>query len=245
MLGRDESRYGEFSLVEPVEGVACALSVGSDPDAPSLAFKGDRAQPNEDGLLVGWEESRILLAVADGHRGQASSHLILARVADWPRVPANRGELALLSTGLTEPPWPGRSGTSLLLAVFDPRSGEGFGLAWGDSSLCLVGPAGARFLTRGNDKFLRGDAPCEPTWGEALSFQVSPDELLLAFTDGVNECHYQSPLTSVGADDLVNALRSGPSPAAVCREVTQSALRGVRGFPGGQDNLALIVASRL
>lgn len=243
LLGREESRYGHFRMEEPLEGVACALSVGSDQASPSLSFKGDPLVPNEDALLVAWSADHLLMAVADGHRGALCSHELLQRMAGWRAIPHNQGELALLTTCLTDPPWPGPSGSTLAVAVMDRHRGRVFGLSWGDSRACVLRQEQAQYANLGNERFLRGNQPCEPDWSETLDLQLDSGELLMLFTDGVYECHYRSPLTSVGLEDLARARnQAGSSAGSVCQEVVTQALHGVRGFPGGQDNLALIVA---
>lgn len=244
-LGKDYARLGQLHCEQPVPGVACALSVGAQAGSPASRFKGDERFPNEDGLLVGQDGARLLLAVADGHMGHQASHEALTRVGDWGCVPRNRGELALLCTGLTEPPLPGTGGTSLLVAVLDQSSGKGFALSWGDSSLALLAPERLLQWSLGNECFLRAPEPCEPERAVALEFELGFDDLLLLFTDGINECHYRSPLTSIMEADLVAVRqRAGGEPGDFSRALGELALAGVRGFPGGEDNLALIVAKR-
>ncbi len=246
LLGKDYGRLGELHVEEPFAGVACALSVGAQASTPAARFKGDARFPNEDCLLVGQEGSRLLLAVADGHLGHQVSHEALTRVADWGSLPRSRGELALLCLGLTEPPLPTPGGTSLLVGVLDQASGKGFALSWGDSSLVVLGPEQVVRWWRGNESFLRGTEPCDPSLAETIDFELGPDNLLLLFTDGINECHYRSPLTSIAEPELAQIRqRTGPAPLELCRALGQQALQGVRGFPGGEDNLGLIVAQQL
>ena len=74
-------------------------------------------------------------------------------------------------------------------------------------------------------------------------FETQPGELMLAFTDGVNECHYRQPATSVSFDDIADtAAYHSYEPLPSVEAIAQLALEGVRGNPGGEDNLAIIAA---
>lgn len=242
-LGAEETRYGRLRAETLGPGLAAGLSVGSDPRSPSLAFKGRRELPNEDGLAVVGDTDRLLLAVADGHRGCEGSHTLLQRVWECSQVPGSPGELGLLALSLGDPAWPGPAGTTLLLACLNQRDGAGFGMAWGDSTAHLVGPSGARLLTRPAPTFLYAGQPPEPGLAQPFRFELAPGELLLLATDGVTECHYGSALTSVTAQVMARLYSAGAEEFA--RRVGEQALAGVDGNPGGQDNVALVVAGRL
>ena len=76
-LGCDHTAYGNYASGQPSPETAWVISVGADIDSPGLRFKGDKSQPNEDGLLLATEGERVLLAVADAHFGIAASHELL------------------------------------------------------------------------------------------------------------------------------------------------------------------------
>ncbi len=59
----------------------------------------------------------------------------------------------------------------------------------------------------------------------------------------MNECHYREPATSVRPDDIADtAAYVSFDPLETVRAVGELALAGVRGNPGGQDNIALIAS---
>ena len=65
----------------------------------------------------------------------------------------------------------------------------------------------------------------------------------MAFTDGVDGCHYRRPETSVQPEDIHEiALATNMDPLETVNEVITLALKGVDGSPGGQDNIAMIAA---
>jgi hypothetical protein len=80
--------------------------------------------------------------------------------------------------------------------------------------------------------------------GSAFKFSAEPGDLLLAYTDGIDECHYRSPRTSVRPGH-VSALAAGVGndPLATVDGLCRLALGGVDGNPGGEDNIAIIAAS--
>jgi hypothetical protein len=64
-----------------------------------------------------------------------------------------------------------------------------------------------------------------------------------AFTDGVDECHYGHPKTSIRPHHLRALLAElGPAPEPFARRLLALALCGVDGHPGGEDNAAVAVA---
>jgi hypothetical protein len=247
LLGRDHDDYGAFVLVRLAENTtACAISVGSDPESPSLAGKGDPLVPNEDALFAAAESSLSLMAVADAHFGWQSSHELIEGLAaasdELPRLP---GELEERVATLP-PRYPPVGSSTLLVAVHDRSTGSGFGLSFGDSSLVLVGPDGARRLNVKSDAFVSAHHPTtlQASEGYAFRFLTRPGELLLAFTDGVDECHYRSPGTSIRTRHLAGLFGEvGADPETYARRLVELALRGVEGRPGGQDNVALVVSA--
>lgn len=243
-LGEGETRYGQYSCQEAEPGVFGLLSVGSDPDAPSMRFKGSQDQPNEDSFLILSDEKFLLLAVADSHYGHEASHQLIERLSErCTRVPTGRGELALTLLGLTEPEWEGESESTLLVVVLDRQKRTGFGYNWGDSSAIAVGPSGIRRLVEGEETFLASEQPPEIE-NAYFTFELGTGELLALFTDGINECHYRNPDTSVCHDHVEHVFRAAEGDARrFATGLIEMALAGVDGNPGGQDNVALVVAA--
>ena len=246
-LGESAQDYGVIEQRHPHHEVTTCLSVGADPDSPSLAAKGSRSQPNEDGLLVAREGSRFLLAVADSHFGCAASHRLLTHLSErLASIPESTGELALLCLGLCDPPWDDDSASTLLVLVVDCHSGEFFGYSWGDCSAVQTVGQRVLALTRDDadvDYISNFDAP-EPDRAEVLGGTLERGDSLLLFTDGINECHYRNPDTSLNLLHLQQLLEQHKPPRDWARAVVEAALQGVGGFPGGQDNIALICLTR-
>ena len=101
-------------------------------------------------------------------------------------------------------------------------------------TLSPVNPRDMNFANAANRFSLRG-AP--------FQFLTKPDQLLLVFTDGVDECHYRSPETSVTGEHIADIVRRvDDEPLRAANDITSLALAGVDGNPGGQDNIAIIAA---
>jgi len=250
LLGESEGRYGEYRLERLPSGqTACSLSVGSDVRSPALAHKGNPGVPNEDALLVVEEGPRALLAVADAHHGSFASHALLRRleasIKDLPPSPAALVTL-LRTLGVQESGPRPRSESTLLLALLRRDLRAGFGFCYGDSSCAVVGPgqSGAS-LCEANPNYVSPAAPASlaPERASFFEFDLPPGALLLVFSDGINNCHYRRPRTSLGPDEYQALFEQvGPDVKAYAQGLTEAALKGRPGYPGGQDNLALIVA---
>ena len=77
-----------------------------------------------------------------------------------------------------------------------------------------------------------------------FTFRVRAGGLLVAFTDGVDECHYANPQTSIRASHHAALFAEvGPNPRSYVRRLAGLALSGVDGNPGGEDNLAIVAAT--
>ena len=243
-LGRDHDQWGRFSLETGAAGrTAVACSVGSDLDSPSMQSKGRADQPNEDAVLARDEGPRTLLAVADAHHGIDSSHDLIESLATIP-MPTDFAALTHALMDIEPVPRKGQSSSTLLVAVVDREQGEGYGLSFGDSSLVRLGPQGAHVVNVRRAQFvhLRTHGGLDPDLAHGFRFFLEPGELVLAFTDGINECHYRSPETSIRAVHLEELFAEhGAHPGAFAPALAQLALDGVDGHPGGQDNLALAV----
>lgn len=250
-LGAEMLRYGELEVgTWSANSLAAGLSVGADPASPSLAHKGDPEVPNEDALLVAEDGDRVLVAVADGHYGTGASHgLIQALDTGLDRIPGSPAALhALLGRLDMVPPAPDpRTGTTLACAVLRRDLGAGFGLSLGDS-LCVHLGAGrdANPLAPLGRTYWRPGMSWASVRREArfFDFSLADGEVLLLCTDGVHECHYGHPQSSIGPRQLRRAFdETGADPASLVDRVGRWALEGRVGAPGGQDNIALVAVS--
>lgn len=245
-LGRDHTIWGEYSLDTRGGGrTAVAISVGSDTNSPGMSSKGSRHQPNEDAALAYDEGQRTLIAVADSHHGIDASHELL-RAIDAMGMPDNFEDLLARLGSLSPLRGLDESSTTLVVSVLDRETGSGFGISFGDSSLVRIGPDGAWVINVRRAQFvnLRSRGGLDPEFGHAFHFFVSPGELLAAFTDGISECHYRSPETSIGNGHLAQVFESTRArPESFAKELMELALSGVDGNPGGQDNIALVVTA--
>ena len=248
LLGRDHGVYGALHVAEAGAGAAGAISAGADPDAPSTRFKADPERPNEDALLVLDDGRRSLLAVADSHFGHRASHRLIERLSDLRAVPGGiRAIVGWLDGGDR---WPAsaddRSASTLCLTLHDRQTGRGAGFSIGDSTAAVVGPGRSPVrINRANAAYVHpGRDGRIGRRGELFEFSAGPGALVLCFTDGVDECHYRRPETSLRPAHLAALFaRTGADPTAYAEAVARAALAGVDGHPGGQDNIALAVAT--
>lgn len=247
LLGEQYGTWSGIASTQVGSLAAAAISVGADEQSPSSQFKYDDNVDNEDALCVISTPEWVGLAVADAHYGPESSHMLISRLHNvWAKVrptdPHHLGEMVeFLRMG--EPPET-ESETTLLVATYDRETRVGFGVSFGDSSLVVVGPGrdaktmnphDTRFVTTAHRNSLRH--------GSQFEFKASPGDLILAFTDGIDGCHYRNPETSVQLADITRvAEKSAFDPLKTIVDLTQLALDGVRGNPGGQDNIAILAA---
>ena len=244
LIGRDHPELG-LVVQQTLGPVQACVSAGNDPDSPSFAYKGDKVCPNEDGLVVLNEGDLWLLAVADGHLGHQSSHALLDGLAGCTGLPNRLGRLSLL---LASAEWLEETsgGSTLLVACVDAKSGQVFGLSFGDSSLVVLNSERARVQNELNDIYLRGGSPIEVELGRPFQFQLQPGERLLLYTDGVNECCYRDPYRSIGLKHLQQLHQQYPGEAdRFTRALMDLALTGVDGNPGGQDNIVIITYDQI
>jgi len=258
LLGVDYLDFGEYAVADQADGrSACAISVGMDARTRSSAFKGDHEVPNEDAVLVIDEGSRTLLAVADAHYGHEASHVLLERLADIERVPHNVLELvdALRTIASVEKNTsheseaPGSpSETTLLVAVVDREAQRCFGVCYGDSTLVVAGDPRHPPIPRHSRPqiYVTPEDPVTLHPARAVEFDLAVPQgaLVVVFTDGVDECCYRDPARSIQAPDLEAIAREHATALDFVASVTEAALCGVRGNPGGEDNIA-VAATRV
>ena len=186
------------------------------------------------------------MAVADAHFGWQSSHQLITLLGEGARSQIPRTTPALLSLiRRFRVERPSRSSEStFLVAVFDRLQGTGFGVSVGDSTLLRVGHSGQQRCSPANRRYISLAHPSslEIRPEERFTFSAAPGDLLVVFTDGIDECNYRSPGKSIQPRHHGQLLaRTGPVPAAYGQALMSWALRGVAPHPGGQDNIALIV----
>jgi tyrosyl-DNA phosphodiesterase 2 len=243
MLGKDHIAYGKIEQHSLGHAVA-GISVGATPNTPSMAAKANKSQPNEDGLLISKEGTRYMLAVADGHFGIQTSHALLNRLSKR-NIPASRELLHHAVLGLEEPNLMLGAGSTLLVAVVDTANGDGFGVSVGDCTLALLSNGNFTNYSEADNGYFYFNNPPGPDDWHRFDFALGPDDLLILHTDGINECHYRSPETSIQPAHILELWeRTKPDSAAFSKLLMKLALQGLMGQPGGQDNIALIAFQR-
>jgi hypothetical protein len=250
LLGVDHADYGVFTTLASPDGrAALALSVGGE---HVRIRKGDLPVPNEDAVAILQSPTHTLLAIADGHLGHWASHGLIETLAELP-VPADlltfwrslRLRIQPLPDSADLPAGLHTARSTLLVALINHTSHRLAGFSYGDSSLLglpLRQPA-ARLSTK-NEHYVSPWLPdtFAPQRASQFEAQLHPGDLVLACSDGVDECHYERPDTSVRPDHLEALFRQHPDRIADLAAATLAmALRGVDGHPGGQDNAALAI----
>ena len=271
LFGEDYPERDVYAMHGLASGdVWCALSLGG---GAVLARKAGETAPNEDALCIAEDGARVLLAVADGHFGPLASHVLIERldlalqerardasaasVAGSRVVPPDLGALCRLvaeraDTGADSGDSGSadraqrRSETTLVVAVLDRAAREVWGLSVGDSSAVVLGLASrARWLTRATRSYATPADAASLATERVRTFRapVSPGEVVAVFSDGVNECNYGRPETSIGLRHMESLFsRVAGHPERFVEGLVQLALAGVDGHPGGEDNVAVAVA---
>ena len=247
LLGEKYDVYGAIGSTNVGTEAAAGISVGSDLDSPSKQWKYDSTVDNEDSLCVIAAPDWIGMAVADAHYGPESSHMLLERLHTiWAKVrPTDIEHLAQMIEFLRQgEPAQTQSETTLLAAVYDRASHTGFGISFGDSTFAIAGRGRVPVpLNQHDNRFVSAGRRGSLRHGSSFEFAATNGELLMAFTDGVDGCHYRRPETSVQPEDIHEiALATNMDPLETVNEVITLALKGVDGSPGGQDNIAMIAA---
>jgi len=247
LLGEEFGEYGAVGATNVGSLAAAAISVGSASDSPSNQWKFDRRVLNEDALCVMEAGNWAAYAVADAHYGPESSHMLVSRLHQiWGKVrPTDVDHLSQMLEFLRQgDPASTDSETTLLAVVYDREERTGFGISFGDSSFVLAGQGQqARALNRRDNRYVTARSRSSLRHGSPFEFETSPGDVMMAFTDGIDECHYRSAATSVQPHHILDiADRNAGDPLAIVNQLAALALAGVDGHPGGEDNIALIAA---
>lgn len=232
---------------------AAALCAGT---YRAIQRKGGNDTPNEDALLLVDDGRHALHALCDGHYGTAASHgwieRIEAALAAAPDCAALVDDLAWAqgtwdATEPAEPPSAKRPGTTLVIALLDRARGQVRGVSVGDSGAFLLRSNGeVKRLDDPQERYLRAPRTAGFEAAEVRPFEarVAAGDGLLTCSDGVFECHYDRPATSIQAGDLARLWLAGSLDAeGLARGITEAALAGVRGNPGGEDNIGVLVST--
>ena len=248
VLGRNHGTWGSVASTEVGTLAGAAISVGSDPDSPSGQFKFDPDVSNEDAgcLLSGADWTGM--AVSDAHYGPESSHMLIERLHTmWGKIrPTDPEHLGQMVEFLRQgEPATTESEATFLAVVYDRPTRTGFGISFGDSTFAITGPGRSAAPINPHDNRFVSTAHRESLrHGSAFAFQAEPGDLLLAFSDGIDGCHYRNPATSVLATDIDEVAQAcAYQPHDTVRRLTELALDGVRGNPGGQDNIVALAAT--
>ncbi len=247
VLGEGFGTYGTISSTPVGSEAAVAISVGADPDSPSKQFKYDPDVDNEDALCMIAAPDWIGLAVADAHYGPESSHMLIERLHElWAKVrPSSVDHLQQMVEFLRQgDPARTDSETTLLVAVFDRASRKGFGISFGDSTLAVIGrDRPPRRVNPHDNRFVSARQRGSLRHGTRFTFEANPGELIMAYSDGIDGCHYRHEDTSVQVGHIHQIAQSVDfEPLDVVNGVVGLALSGVDGNPGGQDNIVMAAA---
>jgi len=246
LYGRHHEDYAALELSTISDNTAATISVGSD--VKFIRHSAAKYNVNEDALLVLEDDRHTVLCVADAHFGRESSEDLIATLAGaLIPVPQNASQLddVLQELASREKGERYASETTLLICIYDRLFKQAFGISFGDSSLVHIGTGGAATLvnTKSGD-FVSPATPSSlnPDTADRFALSLEAGELLIAYTDGIDECCYRDPDRSITLAILAETVqKSGGAPDAVAVELTRLALTGVDGQPGGQDNIVLAV----
>jgi serine/threonine protein phosphatase PrpC len=209
-----------------------------------MAFKASSFFCNEDALLVRKQGERYLLAVADGHFGLETSHCLLSRLSEAP-FPDDADALNKTVHCLQFPVLETAAGSTLTVAIVDLQQGLTWGVYTGDSKAVVLTDERLHSLTEDNQRYVYFHRPLQHLDWETFDYPLRPGSLLLLFTDGINECHYRSPETSIQPGHMTALWQHVDHDAERFHHLlVELALKGVEGHPGGQDNIALISLKR-
>jgi hypothetical protein len=248
LRGIDHPLFGAVTAVGTVDGRSgVAIAAGGDPSKTRWETKGDAAVPNEDAVCIVDAGDRVLLAVADSHFGHRASHAAIELLAGLDELPGDPAALAGLVARIARLPRVDgdESETTLAIALLERRSGTGFGLCFGDSTIATVASDGVDVWSAPGEDFVApGDAESFAGAGRGFRLVVPDGAFLVGYTDGVDGCARDRGLSIGGAELRELRTRSGPEAADFARRLAELALCGVHGHEGGLDNVAVAAVGR-
>lgn len=222
----------------------CSISLGS---VEALARKGATDVPNEDSLFAADFGDRAVQVIADGHKGHEASHEIVERIADLVQDSSSVYEpLRTLDwcVGPFDEYASRTSRTTVTVTALDRQRKVLSGLSLGDSSVFLLRLSeGVRRLNPSTANYLAPWAEEPPALSNIVRFKIdlAEGDIVLSCSDGLTECHYGQPATSITEADLETIrIQYGGDLDRFVEELSKTALKGVRGNPGGQDNVTIV-----
>jgi len=250
LFGADHRRFGAAAHLAGDGGrLGLAISAGARAERIAWWSKGDPDLPNEDACCIVDDGRRIMLAVADAHFGHQPSHAAIGVLlaADPAAAPAAlEALLASIAADRSVAAADDAAATALAIAVVDRADGLGFGVVFGDATVARVGAGGVVYLSRAAHDFVTPGRPSTFSGaGRRFRFALRPDELLIAYSDGVDGCGGPTQ-RGITAEELRRLAGRPRQDAARCaRALVRWALRGVAGRTGGHDNVAVAAAGPL
>lgn len=255
LFGEDHGSTDQFGLSivgGPLSGAsatACGLSAGSD---GVLTRKGPSLVLNEDCVLAVDDGRRVIQAVADGHHGHEASHLtveLLAAIVEesGPHISPEEA-LAQLHPRWLEAETGGEDGSRCTLALLSIDRSEGVmeGVCLGDSGIFLGNmESGVRRVVPSNTFYTAPWDPGSHGIPPSAFFRVpvKSGDWVVTCSDGVHECRYETPEESIGMEELESLMiGAGRSPEVFVEAAVRLALAGVRGHPGGEDNIGVVAS---
>jgi len=255
LFGEDHGNIDQFGLSVvggPLSGnsaTACGLSAGGQ---GVLTRKGPSRVLNEDCVLAFDDGRRVIQAVADGHHGHEASHLtveLLAAIVEESGTTLSPEKvLEQLHPRWVDANSGASDGSRCTLALLTIDRGEGVmeGVSLGDSGIFLGNmESGVRRVVPPNTFYTAPWDPGSHGIPPSASFRVpvKSGDWVVTCSDGVHECRYETPEDSLGMDDLeALMIRAGRSPEIFVETAVRLALEGVRGNPGGEDNIGLVAS---
>jgi len=245
MLGKDFATHGDIGYCALSENITCAMSIGTEQTVSSLSYDAFCKHSNEDALVAALHDDSILLAVADAHFGDWASDTLITGLSERShnisdissiyKILDNLHELYSDSTKASE--------TTLIAVSINRKTRFCEGISIGDSTAMIINNEHVKRIN------LKSHNYASPNYSanmyEAISdeffFQLSDNDCLVLFTDGVDECHYGHPETSIGDEDILAVYKKfSDDSMKFTSQLTKLALSGVNNYPGGQDNIAII-----
>ena len=239
-------------------GTSCAISVGG---ISALSRKGGTSVPNEDCLYAYDDGHRVVHIVADGHHGHEASHELVESLAavfdergpDFDPIEAieaayhRHAQKTAEATGaMAHPLSPSSSRSTLVISCLDRDAGRLHGVSIGDSAVFVGSLAdGVQRVVESTQLYAAPwdfDSLVVPAGGH-FSVPVTTGTWIVTCTDGITECQYGKPDTSIQPRHLETLMiRASGDPDRFIDEAASLALQGVDGHPGGEDNIAILAS---